>query len=271
MQGIRPTMEDSILIKDHTPLIVDKYTFKLIAVFDGHADSKAAEYCAVNFHQVLEDELKRTLTRRMRMIRRESKKMTKQKGVTSPSRQRAESDKAPIIEKPSTPSKKRAQSVLGTKPSASEPSTPTKSKKSKKGKKTSESSSSTAKVEESSSSTTTPDPASPTVETAATATPGADGALTLDLDQVVPQAIKNAMDRMRESIFDKEIKSGCTAAFVLMFGDKMWFVSCGDARAVISVKQEAKYALLTRPAPLFRQILFDYFNFLGEEQGIIKP
>lgn len=249
MQGIRPTMEDSILIKDVSPLVVGKHTFKLICVFDGHADSRAAEYCAVNYHQFLEDELKRTLTRRMRLMR-ENKKAAKAQAGSPASRQRSESDRpAAVAEKPAgqdTPSKKRAQSVLATKTSSSPDSTPAKSpsKKSKKTKKDkgdgSSSSASTPKMEDTASKPDESSSSTPSTDAATSAADSKPAEVTLDLDSVMPQALEMSLDRIRSSVFDKEIKSGCTAAFVLLFGNKMWFVSVGDARAIMCVNKQAK-------------------------------
>lgn len=60
MKGFRPTMEDTVLMMDHFYTDAD-YTFHLFAVFDGHSDSNAAEFCANNYHKLLEKYLKNPL------------------------------------------------------------------------------------------------------------------------------------------------------------------------------------------------------------------
>eukprot|EP00029_Vermamoeba_vermiformis_P014492 TRINITY_DN960_c0_g3_i1.p1 TRINITY_DN960_c0_g3~~TRINITY_DN960_c0_g3_i1.p1 ORF type:complete len:1113 (+),score=313.34 TRINITY_DN960_c0_g3_i1:86-3424(+) len=60
MKGFRPTMEDTVLMMDHFYTDSD-YTFHLFAVFDGHSDSNAAEFCANNYHRLLEKYLKNPL------------------------------------------------------------------------------------------------------------------------------------------------------------------------------------------------------------------
>jgi hypothetical protein len=60
MKGFRPTMEDTVLMMDHFYTDSD-YTFHLFAVFDGHSDSNAAEFCANNYHKLLEKYLKNPL------------------------------------------------------------------------------------------------------------------------------------------------------------------------------------------------------------------
>ena len=60
MKGFRPTMEDTVLMMDHFYTDTN-YTFHLFAVFDGHSDSNAAEFCANNYHKLLEKYLKNPL------------------------------------------------------------------------------------------------------------------------------------------------------------------------------------------------------------------
>lgn len=59
MQGMRPTMEDSYLVKDTMPIVAGDRPFQLFAVFDGHADAAAAEYCGSHFHEEVEAQLDR--------------------------------------------------------------------------------------------------------------------------------------------------------------------------------------------------------------------
>lgn len=57
MQGIRPTMEDTILVQQHRGIVVGSHTFQLLAIFDGHADAACAEFCATHMHDILQSEL----------------------------------------------------------------------------------------------------------------------------------------------------------------------------------------------------------------------
>lgn len=55
MQGDRVTMEDAYLIKDKQPIVVHGKIFKLFVIFDGHGDSRVADFCSRNFHIELEN------------------------------------------------------------------------------------------------------------------------------------------------------------------------------------------------------------------------
>lgn len=57
----------------------------------------------------------------------------------------------------------------------------------------------------------------------------------------MPKIIQDAFTSMRESVFNMEIKSGCTVVSVIAMNNHLWVSNCGDARAVISRKGKAMY------------------------------
>jgi len=52
-------MEDAYTIKDAQPLVAEDFQFRFMAIYDGHADAKAAEYCACHFAEVLQIQLRK--------------------------------------------------------------------------------------------------------------------------------------------------------------------------------------------------------------------
>jgi hypothetical protein len=78
-----------MIIRTETPLTAGDKKFKLLGVFDGHADSAAAELAAVTYHEILERELRKRINRKAKLIRKESQRLAKRLTSKETSKTRA--------------------------------------------------------------------------------------------------------------------------------------------------------------------------------------